>query len=177
MLSGQALPQVEVRKMEFRVYPADTGLRFFDTTVCCQIVQHNLSRADFSRFVCLPEDRRAAPFCRCTDTVAIEQPRRFLRSEHAAEIPIQRIPVIVRQRGADNLFGNIRGFDRCRSGVDNGVAEDALNTAIIIGHCFGVIPKILAGRIMVAAGTCVIRRRRQNKKNRRKCRPDKFSSA
>ena len=38
----------------------------------------------------------------------------------------------------------------------------------------GVIPKILAGRVVVAAGTCVIRRRRQTKKNRRKCRPDKF---
>ena len=142
MLSEQALPQIEVRQVEFRVRPADTGLRFLDAATRCRIVQHNLSRADFSRFVCLPEDRRAAPLCRCADTVAIEQPQGLLRPEHAAEIPIQRIPVIVRQGGADNLFGNIRGLNKCRSGMDNGVTEDALNTAVVIRHRFGIIPKI-----------------------------------
>ena len=136
--------------------PAYTGLRFLDPPTRRRIVQHNLSRADFPRFVHLPEDRRAAPLCRCADTVEIEQPRSLLCTEHAAEIPIQRVHIIVGQARLYNGRRDIRGFNRCRSGVDNGLAKYSLDTSVIIGHRFGVISEIFAWRIVVTASLLVV---------------------
>ena len=91
MLAKQALYQMEIRYLQFRVRPSDLTLRILYPMASLAVIAHQLACPYITIGINLPEDSTSSPFVPRSDKIQTEDTLNLIFADNTTELLIERV--------------------------------------------------------------------------------------
>ena len=95
VLAKQALYQMEIRYLQFRVRPGNLTLRFLYPMASLAVIAHQLACPYITIGINLPEDSTSSPFVPCSYKIQAEDTLNLIFADNTTEVLVERVLCLV----------------------------------------------------------------------------------